>query len=79
MSENRRGRSSHRKRKPTVEEVNAKSKRTIYAGLMVPLADLRFLDGLGVHNERGVWSVSGVTETQESMQLLDTFAQSRAK
>jgi len=37
-------------------------------------ADLRFLDGLGVHNERGVWSVSGVTETQERMQLLDTFA-----
>jgi len=37
-------------------------------------ADLRDLDGLGVHNLHGVWVVSGIKETQERMQLLDAFA-----
>ena len=37
-------------------------------------ADMRFLDGLGIRAERGIWRVAGVTETQERMQLLDAFA-----
>ncbi|KAM8702136.1 hypothetical protein ACLKA7_005580 [Drosophila subpalustris] len=35
---------------------------------------MRFLDGLGIRIERGIWNVAGVTESQERMQLLDAFA-----
>ncbi|KAH8415285.1 hypothetical protein KR222_001504 [Zaprionus bogoriensis] len=42
---------------------------------LIPLyADLRHLDGLGVRNLHGNWSVSGAVQTYERMRLLCAFA-----